>query len=173
MKISELKKTIREIPDYPKKGILFYDITTLLQNPKAFQKTIDTIANRYIDKKFNSIVCIDSRGFIIGAALAYKLCKGLVLVRKKGKLPYRTIRASYKLEYGTDEIEVHENAVKKGQEVIIVDDLLATGGTARATIELVNKSGGTVKECAFIIELTELGGREKLAPVPVFSLLKY
>lgn len=173
MKIIELKKTIREIPDYPKKGILFYDITTLLLTPKAFQKTIDTIANRYIDKKFDSIVCIDSRGFIIGAALAYKLCKGLVLVRKKGKLPYRTIRTSYKLEYGTDEIEVHEDAVKKGQEVIIVDDLLATGGTARATIELVNKSGGTVMECAFIIELTELKGREKLAPVPVFSLLKY
>lgn len=173
MKISELKKTIREIPDYPKKGILFYDITTLLQNAKAFQKTIDTIANRYVNKKFDSIVCIDSRGFIIGAALAYKLCKGLVLVRKKGKLPYRTIRASYELEYGTDEIEVHEDAVKKGQKVIIVDDLLATGGTAKATIELVNKSGGIVKECAFIIELTELSGRKKLAGVPVFSLLKY
>jgi adenine phosphoribosyltransferase len=173
MKISELKKTIREIPDYPKKGILFYDITTLLQNPKAFQKVVDTIANRYIDKKFDSVVCIDSRGFIIGAALAYKLCKGLVLVRKKGKLPYRTIRASYELEYGTDEIEVHEDAVKKGQKVIIVDDLLATGGTAKAAIELVNKSGGAVKECAFIIELTELGGRKKLSPLPVFSLLKY
>ncbi len=173
MKISELKKTIREIPDYPKKGILFYDITPLLQNPKAFQKVVDTIANRYIDKKFDSIVCIDSRGFIIGSALAYKLCKGLVLVRKKGKLPYRTIRASYKLEYGTDEVEVHEDAVKKGQKVIIVDDLLATGGTASAAIELIKKSGGTVKECAFIIELTELKGREKLAPVPVFSLLKY
>lgn len=173
MKIRDLKKIIREIPDYPKKGILFYDITTLLQNARAFQKVIDTMANRYIDKKFDSIVCIDSRGFIIGSALAYKLCKGLVLVRKKGKLPYRTIRASYQLEYGTDEIEVHEDAVKEGQKVIIVDDLLATGGTAKAAVELVNKSGGKVLECAFIIELTELRGREKLTPVRVFSLLKY
>jgi adenine phosphoribosyltransferase len=168
-----LKKIIREIPDYPKKGILFYDITTLLQDARAFQMTIDTIASRYVGKRFDSIVCIDSRGFIIGSALAYKLCKGLVLVRKKGKLPYRTIRASYQLEYGTDEIEVHEDAVKKGQKVIIVDDLLATGGTAGAAIQLVQKSGGIVKECAFIIELTELRGREKLSPVPVFSLLKY
>lgn len=173
MNVRSLKKFIREIPDYPKKGILFYDITTLLQNPKAFQKAIDTLANRYVDRRIDSIVCIDSRGFIIGSALAYKLCKGLVLIRKKGKLPYRTLRASYSLEYGTDEIEVHEDAVKKGQNVIIVDDLLATGGTASAAIELVKKSGGRVKECAFIIELTELKGRDKLAPVPVFSLLKY
>ncbi|HEY4716615.1 MAG TPA: adenine phosphoribosyltransferase [bacterium] len=169
----DLKKIIREIPDYPKKGILFYDITTLLKDAKAFQKIVDILGNRYVDKKIDLIVGIDARGFIIGAALAYKLGKGLVLVRKKGKLPYKTIRASYQLEYGADEIEMHQDAVTKGQSVIIVDDLLATGGTAAATVELVEKSGGKVKECVFIIELEGLKGRDKLESVPVFSLLKY
>ncbi|MGB9736497.1 MAG: adenine phosphoribosyltransferase [bacterium] len=169
----DLKKAIREIPDFPKKGILFYDITTLLKDPKAFQKTIDLFGNRYVDQKIDAILAIDARGFIIGSALAYKLGKGLILVRKTGKLPYKTVRASYKLEYGVDEVEMHKDSVKKGDRILIVDDLLATGGTASAAIELVKKSGGKVVECAFVIELLGLKGRERIKPCPVFSLIQY
>ncbi|MGC8579731.1 MAG: adenine phosphoribosyltransferase [bacterium] len=169
----DLKKAIREIPDFPKKGILFYDITTLLKDPKAFQKTIDLFGNRYVDQKIDAILAIDARGFIIGSALAYKLGKGLILVRKTGKLPYKTVKASYKLEYGVDEVEMHKDSVKKGDRILIVDDLLATGGTASAAIELVKKSGGKVVECAFVIELLGLKGRERIKPCPVFSLIQY
>jgi adenine phosphoribosyltransferase len=169
----DLKKAIREIPDFPKKGILFYDITTLLRDAKAFQRTIDIFGNRYVDKNIDAILAIDARGFIIGSALAYKLGKGIVLVRKTGKLPYKTLKASYKLEYGVDEVEMHKDAVKKGDRILIVDDLLATGGTAAAAIELVKKSGGKVIECAFVIELLGLKGRDKIKPYPVFSLIQY
>ena len=171
--MEELKKFIREVPDHPRKGVLFYDITTLFKNAGAFQQTVDLLSDRYIGRKVDLVMGIESRGFCIGAAVAYKLGKGLVLVRKKGKLPMRTRRASYKLEYGTDEIEVHEDAVEKGMNVLIVDDLLATGGTAQAAASLVESSGGRVVECAFIIELEFLKGREKLKPHHVFSLIKY
>lgn len=169
----DLRQAIREIPDFPKKGILFYDITTLLKDAKAFQRTIDILGNRYIDSAIDVVVAIDARGFIIGSALAYKLGKGLVLVRKKGKLPYRTVRASYQLEYGVDEVEIHKDAIKKGDRVLIVDDLLATGGTSAAVIELVKKSGGKIVECAFVIELLGLKGRNKIKPHPAFSLIQY
>ncbi|MCL4557070.1 MAG: adenine phosphoribosyltransferase [Deltaproteobacteria bacterium] len=169
----DLKKAIREIPDFPKKGILFYDITTLLQDAKAFQRTIDILGNRYIGNDIDRILAIDARGFIIGSALAYKLGKGIVLVRKKGKLPYRTVRASYKLEYGVDEIEIHRDAIKRGDRVLIVDDLLATGGTASAVIQLVRKAGGKIVECAFVIELLGLKGRDRIKPYPAFSLIQY
>lgn len=169
----DLKNAIREIPDFPKKGILFYDITTLLKDARAFQRTIDILGNRYIDKGIDIILAIDARGFIIGSALAYKLGKGIVLVRKKGKLPYRTVKASYQLEYGVDEIEMHKDAVSKGDRVLIVDDLLATGGTASAAIQLVKKSGGKVVECAFVIELLGLKGRNRIKPCPAFSLIQY
>ena len=169
----DLKNAIREIPDFPKKGILFYDITTLLKDARAFQRTIDILGNRYIDKGIDIILAIDARGFIIGSALAYKLGKGIVLVRKKGKLPYRTVKASYQLEYGVDEIEMHKDAVSKGDRVLIVDDLLATGGTASATIQLVKKSGGQAVECAFVIELLGLKGRNRIKPCPAFSLIQY
>ncbi len=169
----DLKKAIREVPDFPKKGILFYDITTLLKDARAFQHTIDMLGNRYIDKNIDAVVAIDARGFIIGSALAYKLGKGIVLVRKKGKLPSRTVRASYKLEYGIDEVELHRDAVTRGDRVLVVDDLLATGGTASAVIELVKKAGGKIVECAFVIELIGLRGRNRLKPYPAFSLLQY
>jgi len=169
----DLRKAVREIPDFPKKGILFYDITTLLKDAKAFQRTIDILGNRYIDKDIDTILAIDARGFIIGSALAYKLGKGIVLVRKTGKLPYKTVKTSYRLEYGVDKIEMHKDAVSKGNNVLIIDDLLATGGTASAAIQLVKKSGGKVVECAFVIELLGLNGRKKLKPCPVFSLIQY
>ena len=169
----DLKKAIREIPDFPKKGILFYDITTLLMDAKSFQRTIDILGNRYMDRDITRILAIDARGFIIGAALAYKLGKGVVLARKKGKLPYKTVRVQYKLENGVAEVEMHEDAVGKGDNVLIVDDLLATGGTAQAAVQLVTKSGGKVAECAFVIELLGLKGRDRLKPYPVFSLMQY
>lgn len=169
----DLKKAIREIPNFPQKGILFYDITTLLKDAKSFQRTIDIFGNRYVDRNIDAVLAIDARGFIIGSALAYKLGKGLILVRKTGKLPYKTVRASYKLEYGVDEVEMHKDSVKKGDRILIVDDLLATGGTASAAIELVRKSGGKVIECAFVIELLGLKGRERIKPCPVFSLIQY
>jgi len=169
----ELKSFIREVPDYPKKGILFYDITTLIKNACAFQKTIDALSYMVMEKNFNKILAIESRGFIFGSALAYKLSKGLVLVRKKGKLPYKTMKEIYNLEYGTDEVEMHIDAVKKGDRVLIVDDLLATGGTASASIALVKKLKAEPVACAFIIELLFLKGRNKLKGVPIHSLIKY
>lgn len=171
--IEELRRVIREIPNFPKEGILFYDITTLLEDAKSFQRAIDILGDRYIDKNVDVIAGIEARGFIIGAALAYKLCKGLVVVRKKGKLPYKTQKARYELEYGVDEVEMHQGAIKPGQRVVIIDDLLATGGTASATVELVLKSEGEVVECGFLVELESLEGRKKIERYPVFSLIKY
>lgn len=171
--MEELKKAIREIPDFPKKGILFRDITTLLKNAKAFHKAVDYIAHRYIDEDIKYVVGIEARGFILGAALAYKLGKGIILVRKPGKLPSDTVRVSYDLEYGQDSLEIHKDAVESGDKVLICDDVLATGGTVKATIELLEMLGAKIVECVFLAELMALGGREKLKDYKVFSLLQY
>ncbi len=171
--VEELKKSIRDIPDFPKKGILFKDITTLCKDPLMFQRMVDLIAHRYVGRGIDLVVGIEARGFIVGAALAYKLGSGVVLVRKPGKLPYKTHKATYTLEYGEDSLEIHQDAVSKGQKVIIADDLLATGGTAGAVIDLVEKMGGEIVECSFIVELKELNGREKLKPHNVFSLISF
>ena len=171
--VEDLKRSIRDVPDFPKKGILFKDITTLCKDPLLYQRMVDLLGHRYIGKDVDLVVGIEARGFIIGSALAYKLGAGIVLVRKPGKLPYKTISASYTLEYGEDTLEIHQDAIKKGQRVVIADDLLATGGTAGAVVELVKKTGGNIVECAFIIELEELKGREKLIPHPIFSLMQF
>ena len=169
----DLKQHIRHVPDFPKAGILFYDITTLLQDPAGFQMAIDSLALPYKGQGIDLVVGIESRGFIFGAAVADRIRAGFTPVRKPGKLPSKTVRASYALEYGTDALEIHDDAVREGQRVLIVDDLLATGGTAAATIELVRKTGGDVVACAFVIELTALGGRKRLSPVETYSLIQY
>ena len=171
--IAALRRAIRDIPDFPKPGIVFKDITPLLANGPLFAKTIDLLAERYRDKKIDTVLGIESRGFIIGAALAYRLGAGFSVVRKPGKLPYETHRASYQLEYGSDALEIHIDAISAGARVVIADDLIATGGTAAATAELVGKLGATVVECAFVIELAFLNGREKLRPYGVYSLIQY
>jgi adenine phosphoribosyltransferase len=171
--MEDLKSRIRDIPDFPKAGIVFKDITPLLADVKSFQKVIDLFARRYADKTIDTVVAVESRGFIFGAALAYRIDAGFVPVRKKGKLPYKTESVEYALEYGTDIIEIHQDAIHNGSRVLVVDDLLATGGTARATCDLVEKTGGTVVECAFVVELAFLNGREKLKGHEVFSLIQY
>ncbi|TAN43849.1 MAG: adenine phosphoribosyltransferase [Nitrospirae bacterium] len=159
-----IKSKIRTIPDYPKKGIMFRDITTLIKDPVGFRLVIDNFTQRYIkgDHDFNVIVGIESRGFIIGGALSYTLGRGFVPIRKKGKLPGEKITHEYELEYGTDIIEIHKDAIKKGDKVLLVDDLLATGGTALAAATLIEKLGGTVAEMAFIVDLPDVGGAKKL-----------
>lgn len=169
----DLKEIIRNIPDFPKKGIVFRDITPLIGEGEAFKYVIDEFAKRYKNKKIDYIVSVESRGFIFGAALAYVIGAGLIPVRKKGKLPHETYQVTYDLEYGKDTLEIHKDALEKGKNVLILDDLLATGGTTRATIDLVNKLGGKVLEVAFVIELEFLKGREKIKDVPIFSLVKY
>ena len=171
----DLKAQIRKIPDFPKKGILFYDITTLLKDPAALKFVIDKIFEHYLKKELapTKIVATESRGFIFGAPLAYKLHAGFVPVRKPGKLPAKTVGASYKLEYGENSVEMHADAVEKGERVLIVDDVLATGGTAKATADLVEKCGGKVVGLAFLIELGFLHGRDKLKGYDVFSLVNY
>jgi adenine phosphoribosyltransferase len=169
----DLASTIRSVPDFPIKGILFYDITTLLKNSAALKGSIDQFVQRYQNKSIDMVVGIESRGFIFGMPLAYQLDAGFVPVRKPGKLPAETITESYDLEYGRNSLEIHIDAIEKGQKVLIIDDLLATGGTARATCNLVEKLGGEVIEVAFVIELTFLNGRDKLAGYEVFSLLQY
>jgi adenine phosphoribosyltransferase len=171
--IARIRQAIRDIRDFPKPGIVFKDITPLLANGPLFAKTIDLIAERYNRQKIDTVLGIESRGFIIGAALAYRLGAGFSVVRKPGKLPYETHRASYALEYGMDTLEIHIDAISRDARVIIADDLIATGGTAAATAELVTKLGGTVVECAFVIELSFLKGREKLKPFGVYSVLQY
>ena len=169
----DLKRIIRNVPDFPKKGIVFRDITPLIGDKEAFKYTTDELAKRYKDKKIDYIISVESRGFIFGAALAYVIGAGLIPVRKKGKLPHETHEVTYDLEYGTDTLEIHKDAFEKGKRVLILDDLLATGGTTCATIDLVTKLGGEVVEAAFVVELEFLNGREKIKNVPVFSLIKY
>lgn len=160
-----IKSRIRTVPDYPKKGIMFRDITTLIKDPVGFRLVIDNFTQRYVkgDVEFDVIVGIESRGFIIGGALSYTLGKGFVPVRKKGKLPAETIKHEYELEYGTDVIEMHKDSLKKGERVLLIDDLLATGGTALAAAALIEKLGGVVAEMAFIVDLPDVGGAKKLA----------
>ena len=169
----ELKDYIRNIQDYPKKGILFRDITTLLQNKDAFKYAIDKMAEQISSEKIEYIVGAESRGFLIGSALAYKLNCGFIPVRKKGKLPYKTISEEYALEYGTDTLYMHEDAIKKCDRVLIVDDLIATGGTALAMIKMVEKLEGIVVGSSFLIELKELNGRKEIEKYPVHVLIEY
>src|SRR5258705_10872648 len=159
----ELKKLIREVPDFPKKGILFYDITTLLKDKLGFATLIDALSENYIGKEIDLVLGMEARGFIFGPALSYRLNAGFVPVRKPGKLPAETVKISYELEYGSNALEIHKDAIVKGQRVLIVDDLLATGGTAAATAELVPNLGGEIAGLAFVVELDFLKGREKLA----------
>jgi adenine phosphoribosyltransferase len=168
-----LKKLIREIPDFPKKGILFYDITTLLKDKLGFATLIDALAEYYLPKKVDLILGMEARGFIFGPALAYRLNAGFVPVRKPGKLPAATARVEYELEYGTNILEIHKDAVQKGQRVIIVDDLLATGGTAEATTKLATSLGAEIAGLGFVVELDFLKGRAKLRQYDVYSLLHY
>ncbi|GAB4423657.1 MAG: adenine phosphoribosyltransferase [Anaerolineae bacterium] len=169
----DLASTIRSVPDFPIEGILFYDITTLLKNPKALKSTVDQLTDRYANASIDVVVGMESRGFIFGMPLAYQLGVGFVPVRKPGKLPADTISESYALEYGTNTLEMHRDGIEPGQRVLVVDDLLATGGTAKATCNLVERLGGTVASAAFVIELTFLKGRDKLQGYDIFSLLKY
>jgi adenine phosphoribosyltransferase len=171
--MEDLKARIRHVPDFPKAGILFYDVTTLLRDPSGFRTTIDAMATPFLGRNIDLVVGVESRGFILGAAVADRLTAGFVPVRKLGKLPAATIRASYDLEYGSDTLEMHGDAVQPGQRVLIVDDLLATGGTARATVSLVKQAGGTVEGIAFLIELIALDGRAKLAGESVSAVLQY
>lgn len=168
-----LKNLIREVPDFPKKGILFYDITTLLKDKLGFATLIDALSENYIGKEIDLVLGMEARGFIFGPALSYRLNAGFVPVRKPGKLPAETVKISYELEYGSNALEIHKDAIVKGQRILIVDDLLATGGTAAATAELVRNLGGEIAGLAFVVELDFLKGREKLANYDVFSLLHY
>ena len=169
----DIRQHIRHVPDFPKTGILFYDITTLLREREGFKTTIDLMATPYGSQDIDLVVGIESRGFILGAAVAERLGAGFIPIRKPGKLPARAIRESYALEYGQDALEIHEDAVSTGQRVLIVDDVLATGGTAAAAAQLVKKLGGRLHGLAFLIELLALNGREKLPDDNVYSVLKY
>jgi adenine phosphoribosyltransferase len=171
--MNELKQHIREVPDFPKPGILFYDITTLLQNPLALRKTVDCFVWMFADKKIDKVIGIESRGFMFGPSVAYDLNAGFVPVRKPGKLPYEKVSQTYDLEYGTDTIEMHKDAIAPGERVLIVDDLIATGGTALAAAKLAESVGGKVAGLGFIIELTFLPGRQKLEGYSVESLIQY
>jgi adenine phosphoribosyltransferase len=171
--MNDLKKLIREVPDYPKKGILFYDLTTLLKDKVGFHALIDRLCEHFTNHEVDLVAGIEARGFIFAPALAYRLGAGFVPVRKPKKLPAKTVSVSYALEYGTDTLEIHEDAIKPGDRVILCDDLLATGGTAAATVKLIQKLGGKVEGTAFAVELTFLNGRAKLPGLDVFSLLQY
>jgi adenine phosphoribosyltransferase len=171
--MDDLKKLIREIPDYPEPGILFYDLTTLLQDRRGFHSLVDQLCQHYNGKKVDIVAGIEARGFIFAPALAYRLDAGFVPIRKPKKLPWRTASITYQLEYGTDQLEIHEDAVEPGQRVLLCDDLLATGGTAAAAINLVCRLGGDIVGAAFAVELNFLHGRQKLTGIDVFSLLKY
>jgi adenine phosphoribosyltransferase len=170
---NNLKAYIRDVPDFPKKGIVFKDVTTLLSQGEHFKQVVDQLTKHYYPKNIQKIAVIESRGFIFGSPLAYHLNAGVIPIRKKGKLPYKTLSATYALEYGMDTLEMHIDAVQPGERVLIVDDLLATGGTAKATAELVEKAGGKVAGFAFLIELAFLKGREKLNGYDIFSLIQY
>ncbi|MBU3912009.1 MAG: adenine phosphoribosyltransferase [Candidatus Omnitrophica bacterium] len=171
--MNDLKQYIRDIPDFPKEGILFRDITTLLGSSEKFREVVDKLAERYAGKDIEAVVAVEARGFIFGSVLAYKLGAALVPVRKKGKLPFKTFSATYTLEYGKDSLEIHEDAFKPGARVLLIDDLLATGGTLGAVVELVKKLKGEIQEIVFVIELSDLKGREKIKDFPVYSMVKY
>ncbi|MFY9402861.1 MAG: adenine phosphoribosyltransferase [Candidatus Omnitrophota bacterium] len=172
-KKTSLEKHIRSIPDFPKKGILFRDITTLIQHKKGFKESVDLLVKKYKAKKIDKVVAVEARGFIFGAAVAYKLGAGFVPVRKKGKLPYKTNSVTYSLEYGTDTLEIHQDAIKKNERILIVDDLLATGGTVKAVTRLIQKLKGKIVSIAFVIELFDLKGKDKLKGYDIYSLIKF
>jgi adenine phosphoribosyltransferase len=168
-----LKDSIRSIPGWPIDGVIFRDITTLMQNPEAYRNTCDVFYNRYKSLDIDKVVGIDARGFVFGAVLAYQLNVGFIPVRKKGKLPYKTVSEQYTLEYGKNTVEMHEDAITEGEKVVIVDDLIATGGTIEAAVKLVKKLGGDILECAFIVELPELKGREKIKDQKIFTICEF
>lgn len=168
-----LKSAVRDIPDFPQQGIVFRDISPILEDGQLFRLATTLFADRYQRKSIDAVVAVDARGFIFGSALAYVLGTGLVLARKKGKLPHKTVEASYDLEYGKNTLQMHFDALKPGQRVVIIDDVLATGGTMKATCDLVRGLGGDIIEVAFLIELAALGGAGKLSPCPVFSIIQY
>jgi adenine phosphoribosyltransferase len=171
--MEQFKRLIRNVPDFPKKGILFYDITTLLKNAKALREVMDLLAGKYTNQKIDLVLGVESRGFIFAPILAYQLGAGFVPVRKPGKLPAESLKVSYDLEYGKDALEIHKDAIQPQQRVLIVDDLLATGGTAAAVTQMVQQMGGQVVALAFLVELVFLNGRKKLSEFEVFSLLQY
>ena len=164
---------IRNIPDFPKEGILFKDITPLLKDKEAFTAAIDQIAKEYEDVEIDYVVCIEARGFIIGTPIAYALNKGFIPVRKPGKLPYDKLTASYDLEYGSNELEIHSDAIDKGDNILLVDDLLATGGTTKASVDLIEELGGNIVSIAFLLELVDLNGREQIEGYDIFTLLQH
>ncbi len=168
-----LTSLIRNIPDFPKQGILFRDITTLLKDREGFRQAVQVMASHYKDDRIDKVVCVEARGFLLGGAIAYELGCGLVPVRKPGKLPAETVRQTYELEYGTDAVEVHRDGIEPGDRVLLVDDLLATGGTARAAADLIENLGGKVISCAFLIELAGLKGRNLLEKHDIFSVITY
>jgi len=170
---TDLKKHIRDIPDFPKKGIIFKDITTLLMQPDAFRGAVEAIVKEYKDKKIDKVLAVEARGFIFGGAVACGLKAGFIPVRKKGKLPWKTNAVTYELEYGTDTLEMHHDAIKPGEKVLIVDDLLATGGTVKAVTDLVKQFEGKIAGITFLIELSFLNGRDKLKEYPIYSLITY
>ena len=169
----EFKKYIRDIPDFPTKGVIFRDITNLLKNGEVFLKVVDKIAYRFSQEEIDVVCAVEARGFILGAAIAYKLGAGFVPIRKKGKLPWHKHQKSYDLEYGTDELEIHIDAISSGNHILFVDDVIATGGTAKAAVDLIKHMKGNLVCAAFLIELLELQGRKKLEEVPVYSLIRY
>lgn len=169
----DLRNSIRSIPNWPIEGVIFRDVTTLMQDPKAFRYSCDILCDRYADRNLDKIVGIDARGFVFGAVVAYRLGIGFIPVRKKGKLPSDTIEQSYSLEYGSGTLEIHKDAIAGGEKVVIVDDLIATGGTAGATVELVRKLGGNIIECAFLIELPDLKGRSQIRDCDIFTIMEF
>jgi len=169
----DLKACIRTVPNWPAEGVMFRDITTLLQDPAMFRQAIDMFYKRYRSIQIDKIVGIDARGLIFGAPLAYLMGVGFVPVRKKGKLPFETVSQAYALEYGEDQVEIHKDAIKQGEKILIVDDLIATGGTVEASIKLVEKLGGEVVECAFVVDLPDLKGKEKIKDYKIFSLCEF
>ncbi len=169
MKMEQVQAAIRDIPDFPQKGIIFKDVTPVLANPRMFKFVVDTFVKRHRDAGIGKVAVVESRGFLFGATVAYKLGAGLIPVRKKGKLPHQTIEASYALEYGTATLQMHVDAIQPGERVLLVDDLLATGGTAEACAKMIEQLGGVVAGMDFLIELAFLKGREKLAKYPVFA----
>ncbi len=169
----DLAEMIRDVPDFPKEGIIFKDITTLIKHPQAFKEAVDVLADQYAERKVDLVAAVEARGYIFGAPIAYKLGAGFIAVRKVGKLPAETLREEYALEYGTDCVEMHRDAIQPGQRVLIVDDLIATGGSAAATARLVEALGGEVVGIAFLIELTFLKGVEKLKGYDVYTVIQY